>query len=819
MDGDPFAQHVEAMREQVSLLREHVDASPPSARAPLEEAVAVLDRSLEALRQAEESLKASEARKAAVLESALDCIITIDAADRIVEFNPASERTFGYPRDAVLGQDMAEFLVPPGLREAQHRGLERYLETGEKSVLNRRVEVPARRADGSEFPAELSVIPIDVNGDAFFTAYLRDITEPKRAERALRESHDLLRAVIESTPDAIFVKDRDGRYLLINPAGAAFLGAATVEEVLGKTDDDFFAPPSARVNRQNDRRIMERGEAETYEDAGTASGVTRAFLTTKGPYRDRAGNIVGVVGISRDITERKQAEEALKTSEGRYHRVVTNAPGMVFQYARRPDGSTRFPFVSEGCREIYGLEPAEIERDAGRIIDIIHPDDRPAFDRSVDVSAATLAPWKWEGRIVLPSGEQKWLQGASRPERQENGDIVWDGLLMDITERKRAEHVARGQTAALSSTLNALTARPELDTFLGQVLSAITEPLKSCCASLWFYDREQVALFHHMTYDDGRLLEDGTAGEPCTPDEVPRWQEMVRSHQPVVVMDANDEDRASPCGGSQRLAPAETRALLLVPLHLDGEMIGLLSIHSDEPRRFLPEEMELTRALAQQVTLAVQLTRLAERGRQTAVLHERNRLAREIHDTLAQGFTGILVQLDAAEDALDAAPGEAQDHLARARDLARVSLAEARRSVWALRPQVLEHRGLPEALADLTRRMTHGTPVRPDFHVRGTARALPPEVESNLLRIGLEALTNALKHAGASAVRIEADFEPGEVRLSVQDNGRGFDPHRHPPGGGFGLTGMQERADSIGGRLQIISRPGGGTEVVVRAPA
>ncbi|MBV9850667.1 MAG: sensor histidine kinase, partial [Armatimonadetes bacterium] len=256
------------------------------------------------------------------------------------------------------------------------------------------------------------------------------------------------------------------------------------------------------------------------------------------------------------------------------------------------------------------------------------------------------------------------------------------------------------------------------------------------------------------------------------------------------------------------------RSLLKLPL-LDHDVLGWISVSSTEYGRYRPEEVELAHALAQQASLAVQLARLAKQEQQAAVLHERNRLAREIHDTLAQGFTGILLQLEAAEEAIPDGAGQA--HIARARDLARQCLAEARRSVWALRPQALEQDGLPIALASLARQMTAGTAVRSELHVHGTPRSLPSEIESDLLRIGLEALTNALRHAQASVIRIELTFDPDRVRLSVQDNGQGFHPSLEAAG--LGVIGIRERAKRMGGRFQVTSQPGQGTEIAVLVPA
>ena len=143
-------------------------------------------------KRAEQELRRSEARKAAILDSALDCIVTIDHEGCITEFNPAAERTFGYRRDEVLGRQLADIIIPPALRERHRQGFARYLATGEARVLGKRIEMTAVRADGSEFPVELAITRIPLDGPPSFTGYLRDITERKRAEEELRRSEAFL---------------------------------------------------------------------------------------------------------------------------------------------------------------------------------------------------------------------------------------------------------------------------------------------------------------------------------------------------------------------------------------------------------------------------------------------------------------------------------------------------------------------------------------------------------------------------------------------------------------------------------------------------
>ncbi len=200
-----------------------------------------------------------------------------------------------------------------------------------------------------------------------------------------------------------------------------------------------------------------------------------------------------------------------------------------------------------------------------------------------------------------------------------------------------------------------------------------------------------------------------------------------------------------------------------------------------------------------------------------AVLRERDRMARDIHDTLAQGFTGIVVQVEAAEDALQRGDvTQASLHLRRVGKLAREGLAEARRSVRALRPRLLEDKSLPAALERLIQQMTPGTGLRAELVCRGRPKALGPKVEEGLLRIGQEALTNTLKHAGAGYFCARLVFKPGGVRLEIWDNGRGFDLAATDDG--FGLIGMKERVFRLGGRLTVESSLGRGTRIVVVMP-
>ncbi|MFE5090039.1 sensor histidine kinase [Streptomyces sp. NPDC056638] len=226
----------------------------------------------------------------------------------------------------------------------------------------------------------------------------------------------------------------------------------------------------------------------------------------------------------------------------------------------------------------------------------------------------------------------------------------------------------------------------------------------------------------------------------------------------------------------------------------------------------------LEQAMAENAGLHAQLL---VQAREAGVADERRRLAAEIHDTLAQGLTGIIAQLQVVTSIADTDPALARQHLDRAAALARHSLGEARRSVHDLVPAALEHDDLPGALKKTVTGWGERHGVRAEFTVTGTVEPLHDEIAATLLRIAEEALANAGRHAGASRVGITLSFMGDELTLDVRDDGCGFDPAALPPyggAGGFGLGGMRARAERIAGTVEVETEPGRGTAVCARVP-
>ncbi|MCP2331674.1 sensor histidine kinase [Actinoalloteichus caeruleus] len=254
--------------------------------------------------------------------------------------------------------------------------------------------------------------------------------------------------------------------------------------------------------------------------------------------------------------------------------------------------------------------------------------------------------------------------------------------------------------------------------------------------------------------------------------------------------------------------------ILIVAVQTAAIGVGILLTAHTEPEERRREELveRLEAALHENAGLHAQLVAQA---RESGAQDERQRLAGEIHDTLAQGLAGIITQLQAAERSARA-PGEAEEHVARALRLARDSLTEARRSVRALAPQELGRAHLPDALRTLTERWSEDQGIRTQVEVTGTREPLSPAIEVSLFRVAQESLTNVAKHAEASRVGVTLSYTGTEVLLDVRDDGRGF---TNGVGTGFGLTSMRQRIRGVGGHVEVQSAPGEGTSVSARVPA
>jgi len=374
-------------------------------------------------------------------------------------------------------------------------------------------------------------------------------------------------------------------------------------------------------------------------------------------------------------------------------------------------------------------------------------------------------------------------------------------------ERKRAaealhasEHLARGQVEALKSALDALAKESAPDRLVEHLLRTLTEQFGAHSSSVWRRDEGKGVIGFEFAFEDGRIVTKGDSLFAGMDLLLPMkdfwpWPEVFRTGKAGVIEDIRS---VRPFPLRDRLLSLGIVTVLLIPMSVVGRLEGAIGLRFAQKRQFRSEEIELAQALANQTMLSMQLTRLSAESRASAVIAERNRMARDIHDTLAQSFTGVIMQLEAAKGAIaqkDVA--EATERVERAGDLARVGLGEARRSVMALRPRSLQNTSLCMALDDLLKRMTNGGGLQAEFYLEGNEPKMPAEWEDGLLRIAQESLTNTIKHAKAKNFRATLTMGAKEIQFRVVDDGSGFDLHAENEG--FGLLGMKERVDQMGG--------------------
>ncbi len=265
-------------------------------------------------KQAEKALRASESRKDAILKSALDCVITIDHEGKVIDFNPAAEHVFGYTSEDAVGKSMAHLIIPPGLRPHHEPGFARYLATACSSIIGKRLEVTAMRADGSEIPVELTITAIGELPQPTFTAFIRDLTERREAEQELRESEERYRDLVENAHDIIYSQDLEGNYTSMNLAGQLITGY-TREEALELNVTQTVAPEDLPKVREMLTQKLAGEQVTACEMDIIAKDGRRIAIEANTKLVMHDGVPVGIQGIARDITERKRLETALHESE------------------------------------------------------------------------------------------------------------------------------------------------------------------------------------------------------------------------------------------------------------------------------------------------------------------------------------------------------------------------------------------------------------------------------------------------------------------------------------------------------------------------
>jgi two-component system, sensor histidine kinase and response regulator len=386
-----------------------------------------------------------EERFRELFENANDMVFTCGLRGHFTTLNKAGERITGYPRAKIIGMNITD-LVAPEYSEEVRQLID--VEAAPQDAGAREVEI--RTEGGGGVPLEIKTrviysdgVPIALQGIA------RDITRRKQAEEALARERNLLRTLVDTLPDFVYAKDTQSRFLLANRPVSLAMGAASPEELLGKTDHDYYARELADRFLADEREVLETGRALlNREELGRKpEGSPAWILTSKAPFRDASGAIVGIVGVGHDITERRGMEEALRQSEERLRLAVEATSQTIWDW---DPASNQIVWSGYDLERHLGLAPGEFGRRQESFLALVHPEDRQFVEQTVNRALTAGAGYDIEFRFVKADGSACWVTSRGRVVRDSSAKAVrMIGVARDITRRKRAEEeVLRAKEAA-----------------------------------------------------------------------------------------------------------------------------------------------------------------------------------------------------------------------------------------------------------------------------------------------------------------------------------------------------------------------------------
>ena len=361
-----------------------------------------------------------------------DCgIFVVDSAGLIASWNPGAERLTGFTAADVVGRPAA--VLGAELGAGAPRAPHDAPPSPDCSASDR--EAVVRRKDGSTFRASVATSAFEMNAGRANAVAIREVSDERTSQEALRKTATLLRAVAEGTTDLVFVKDLAGRYLLLNEAARSAAGRP-MDEILGRTDAELLDPQNAKRVMGRDRHVVETGRAETEEEEAVVGGVPRVYLTTKAPCRDDGGKVVGVIGIARDITDRKRVEEALADRE----RKLAEAQRIAHLGHWERDLQTGRVTWSEETYRVFGMAPGGPAPELPALVEKVHPDDRRLMEDAIARALRGGPSYDLQYRVLRPNGDIRFVHSHCEVKRDASGaPCALFGVVQDVTDRKRVE--------------------------------------------------------------------------------------------------------------------------------------------------------------------------------------------------------------------------------------------------------------------------------------------------------------------------------------------------------------------------------------------
>jgi PAS domain S-box-containing protein len=650
------------------------------------------------------------------------------------------------------------------------------------------------------------------------TAQLQqELAYRRQAEDQVRREKQFSETVINSSMDGIVAWDQDFRCTLWN-TGMEHMTGVGKESCLGRCLFDVFPFLKDTGEDQNLRAALE-GKSFVASDRPfrvPQTGREGFFEAHYSPLRNESGELIGALGIIRDITEQKRTAQEFRSSDERFRQLVEHVRGVFFISA--PDLS-RFLYISPAFQEIWDRTCESLYANPRSWQECVYPEDLERVKKSMKVLPG--GELNVEFRIVQSDGSIRWIWDRAFPVRDQDGRVARVvGIAEDITERKRAEeeaHLLQALTLAVSSS-------EDLSSCLNVVLREVCEATGWILGQAWVLSADGTALeispAWYSRVSDLEEFRKGCEGLSFAPG-VGFPGSVFLSRRPVWLTDVTAPEWNSP--RAPLAAKARLKAGMAVPVVVGDEALAVLEFFVREGRQ------EDGRLLAVISSVAAQLATLIQRKRAERDLRhlsgrllqwqdeERRRIARDLHDTTGQNLAALEMNLCQINEAATRLGPKTRQAFTSSIALVRECVQEIRTASYLLHPPLLDEMGLASSLRAYADGYKGRTGVTVTVDVARDLARLPSEVEIALFRVAQEALTNIHRHSGSPRATIQALASPTEVVLEVSDEGRGIPPavrERMAKGSaklGVGIAGMKERLRQLGGWLEVYSNSRGTT--------
>ncbi|MDP9108366.1 MAG: PAS domain S-box protein [Pseudomonadota bacterium] len=396
------------------------------------------ERLLDELSTAVTRLRAVEHRTQVIVGNSLDAFVGIDALGTITDWNNAAERTFGWSRDEAIGRNLTDTIIPAAFRDAHQRGMHHYLQTGEASVINRRIELPAISRDGVEFPVEVTISAFEINGERFFGAFLHDISDRKRAAEQLEEKQQLLDAVLETIDVGVIACSSDGELTLFNRAAREFHGLparATLPDQWAQ-QYDLFAGDGITPLEKNDIPLFRALQGEIVDGAEMAirpkTQPAKFFLASGRPLLGPNGKNLGAVVAMQDVSEQRETQHQLAANAQRLHAITENLPIFISHI----DKNENFLFLNKRAERFYGRDPASLLGKSVRSA-LIYSDYRAIEPHIRSALNGRKVSFESDGVV---NGKRHHYHTVYIPDMGPTGEVEGAyAMAFDITDRKNSE--------------------------------------------------------------------------------------------------------------------------------------------------------------------------------------------------------------------------------------------------------------------------------------------------------------------------------------------------------------------------------------------